>query len=186
MLSNSSSQTHNNEIVNYYSGLGTDELIALYKKSELTDYVIYVIAEILQRRDIDTDKIDNILKNPLKKTWQESFLDSIGFVGFVFGIVAPLLCALYECYVWAISGKWPGYSTQDLLRILGFNKNQSVNFYFYLQNWPDLSNLINHVVGFVMNLSLILTLGLIGFIIFEFVDLLHTTINKKRNFKPKK
>jgi len=180
MMIQSSSHSNRNEIVDYYDSLGTDKLISLYKKGELTEYVIFVIAEILRRRDIDVEKIDKVLIKPQRRHWKEMLLDSIGYVGFVFGIVAPIICALYESYIFLTKGKWPGYSTQDMLYFLKITKSPSAGYYIYFDGWPEISNLINHVVGFVMDLSLILTLGLLGFIIFELVDLLHTAFNKKR------
>ena len=175
--------TESNDLAQYYLHQTSDELVAQYKSGELTEYISNIIAEILQNRGIDTTKIDRLSIRPEKKPFHEVFLDFVGFIGYVFGIVAPLFCALFECYLWAVQGSWPGFSTQDLLYYLHIVKDQHANYYIYLGSWQELTNLANHVIAFVMNMSLIFSLGLFGFIIFEIVDLMHTAVNKRKKRK---
>jgi len=171
------------DIESYYKSLSADELIVLYKSGDLSEYLTQIVTDILQNRNIDTDKIDRILIRSEIRPPKEIFLDYVGVVGFLFGIIAPIVCALYETYVWLTTGHWPGYSARDLLHYLHIISDPQVNWYMYIEGWQQLTSLVNRVIEFVLNLSLILFLGLMGFVIFEFVDLLHTIINKKRNFK---
>jgi len=175
--------TQENDLVKYYSGLDSDELIRLYKGGEITEYIANIIAEILEDRNIDTLKIKKVLIKTPRKPWKDAVLDAIGHIGFLFGIIAPIMCALLETYIWATKGHWPGYSSLDLLHFLNITQQPSSHFFIYFEDWQGLSNIANHVIGFILNLSLILFLGLIGFVIFELVDMLHNIINKKK-YKP--
>lgn len=170
-----------NELVSHYEGLATDDLVTMYKSGDLTEYINNIIAEILQHRNIDTEKIDRLKQKPVKPP-KDLLLDYIGYAGFVFGIIAPILFALYEVYLWMVVGNWPAYSTLDMLYYFDII-DQNTQYYVYFEHWLGVTAWINRIIRFIMELSPIITLSLLGFIIFEFVDVLHTLINKKRNFK---